>query len=664
MKKLMFGLFFVILFLSIVSAGTPVQLLITQQPNPVYNLGNSMTIPITIKSLGEVSGNLEMNLICNGQQVTFYKNGVKLSTGEEKKENPVLILTKENIGSATGTCRIKAIIQDQYTLSNEFKISDKLELALKTEAREFNPEQEILFEGEVKKENGESVNGFIELNLMEGNSKQNYAETINNGVFQLRFILPKETKSGQYLANLNFYEKDSSGEKTNTGFFDFNIKINQIPTRLEIIIENEKVNPGENLRVKGILRDQTGEKIDSQIILTIKNERDKILEQKEIISDESLEFAISYNQMPANWSIFAVSNKITSDSKFSINEKKEVKIELINKTLLVTNVGNVVYNDDISVKIGENFETFFIILNVDESKKFVLSAPEGQYEINLVEEGDNELLGSVMLTGKSVNIKEYSSIEKLFSPLVWIFIVGICGFMAFIFFKKGYKRSFFGYITSFKNRKPSEVITSKPKNTRSTAILTVSLRGDKQDASVVAVKIKNLKEAEPIGGTKETIRSMIDSSKTKKALLYENGDFLFFILAPVITKTFRNEKNALELARELKNILEKHNKVFQPKIEFGISVSYGTIVAKPESGILKFMSLGTLMSEAKKIATSSDQEILLGKEMNNKIRLAGGVKTEKSNKGNLEAYSVKEMMNSEENQKFIGSFLKRLDNKK
>jgi len=665
MKKIFLTLISLIFLITLVSAAANVQLIITQQPSQIYNLGDSITTPLTIKSLRDVSGTLQINLICNEKQVNFYKNGVKLGTGEEQKENPILVLTRENIGLTTGTCKIKAIFQDQYILSNDFKISNKLSINLKTEQKEFNPEQEIIFEGEVIKENGQPVNGFIDLSLTEANtSKQTILETVSNGFFSIKLVLPKDIKASQYLINLNAYEKDDIDDTTNSGFLDFNIKVNQIATTLEIVFENQNVNPGENLKVKGVLHDQTGEKIESRVVITIKDFNQKILEQRELATEEILEFPINYNQAPDNWTVFAVSNQLTSESKFSIIAKEEVKLELINQTLLVTNVGNVVYNKTISIKIGETFQSIPIILKVDENKKYTLSAPDGEYQINVVNDGNTESLGFVKLTGKAVSVKEYSSISKIFNSIVWIFIIVICGFVAFLFLKKGYKRNFFGYITSWRDKKkPTESEKIQLKNSRNSAVLTLSLKGDKQDSSIVAVKIKNLKSIENSGGTKETLKNMIDLSKNKKALLYENGDYLFFIFAPVITKTFRNERAAVELAKELKDVLEKHNKVFQPKIEFGISANYGTIVAKPEAGILKFMSLGTFIQESKKISNLSDQEILLSKEMNNKIRIAGGIKTEKTSKGNIEVYSIKDMRNSEEDKKFISSFLSRLEKK-
>ena len=60
---------------------------------------------------------------------------------------------------------------------------------------------------------------------------------------------------------------------------------------------------------------------------------------------------------------------------------------------------------------------------------------------------------------------------------------------------------------------------------------------------------------------------MIDSlADNKKAGIYENGENLFFILAPIKTRTFKNEKIAISLAQELQEILKDHNKRFKQKI--------------------------------------------------------------------------------------------------
>ena len=66
-----------ILLLSSVSA----EVLFNSQPKAVYNLGETIPVPLTIKATSEISGDFKVNLICDGQELNFHKSGVALSTG-------------------------------------------------------------------------------------------------------------------------------------------------------------------------------------------------------------------------------------------------------------------------------------------------------------------------------------------------------------------------------------------------------------------------------------------------------------------------------------------------------------------------------------------------------------------------------------------------------
>ena len=104
MKKV--GLFVLCIFLiSFASA----EIIITKQPEGTYNLGESISIPVTLKSLTNFYGSLNMNLICDGQEVNFCKNGITFATGEEKKVDASLILTKDAMSGIKGNCKIKAL---------------------------------------------------------------------------------------------------------------------------------------------------------------------------------------------------------------------------------------------------------------------------------------------------------------------------------------------------------------------------------------------------------------------------------------------------------------------------------------------------------------------------------------------------------------------------
>ena len=231
-------------------------------------------------------------------------------------------------------------------------------------------------------------------------------------------------------------------------------------------------------------------------------------------------------------------------------------------------------------------------------------------------------------------------------------------------FKKGYKKSFFGRpIFMRKEKKP--IFSRAKKNlikTENKAELALSLSGEKQKASIVCLKIKNFKEIEKNpSNVKETLEKIAEIAKENKAFVYENSDNLFFILAPLMTKTFNNEKKALELAQKIEKLLKEHNKLFRQRINFGISLNSGEIISKKEGDILKFVSFGNLIINAKKIASVSDSEIYLSEKM--KENLMSYAKIEKHNKQGVDVYTVKEIKEKGEHKKFISDFLKRLEKK-
>jgi len=665
MKRGIILLVFILFITSIISA----EIIINQQPNEVYSLGDPINIPIKIKALSDLSGSFEMNLLCNGHDINFYKNGVQLSYGEEEEIVPSLILTKEVMGDITGTCKIKAaLVGEEPQLTNEFRISNVINLEIKNNETEFTPGESILIDGHATKENNKDVNGFIGIKIISSDGKESdYLETIGNGFFSANISLEKEAKAGEYKIKLNAYERNFLGETTNQGFFDYTVLVLQVPTSLEILFENTEVEPGTNLKVKAILRDQTGEKIGG-VLNTIKIVNDKgiILEQTEKLTDEFLEFPILYNEPPAELKVIVQSGQLTNEAVCEIIEKKEVNIEIINKTLIITNVGNVYYNDTISVKIGNQTLNIDGNLEVDEVQKYILTAPNGEYSIEVTTEENKFVEEGVMLTGDSINIKKAGeqAMSLMKHPIVWVFVIILLILVAFIVVKKGYKKSFFGYI--YPRRKELQkdktpIINESLTSTSNKAELSLSLKGEKQNASLICLKLRNLKEIKSKKGSAvETLQKIMNLADSYKSAVYENNDNMFFILAPIRTRTFGNEKNAVNFSQKIKELLIHHNRTYNQKINFGIGLNYGAIVAKQDPDSMKFMSMGTFITNAKKIANVSNEEVLLSDKI--KERVMAEVKTEKHSKDGVDFYIIKEIKDSERHKQFINRFMERMGN--
>ena len=638
------------------------EIIINQQPDRIYNLGDMIIIPVTLRSATGAAGNFQMNLICNGQEMNFYKNGVSLPAGEEKRIESSLILSKSIIGNLKGTCTIKAFLGKDFSLTNNFEISDWITINSNLSKMNFNPKENLAIKGNAIKENGKSVNGYIELSILDGNNTVLIKPgTINNGLFLVDMTFPEDISAGNHLLRLRAYEKDLSEEETNTGFIEKSIYINQVPKNLEIVLENAEIEPGTSVKTKAVLYDQTGVKIDSIVFLTIKN-NNKILEQVEVSTDESIDFPVAYNEAPSIWKVVAVSNKLTSESDFKILEKEAATVEIINKTVLITNTGNIPYNKTVLVKIGNQSLSIDVYLKVDQSQRWFLTAPDGRYLIEVV--ADGKITGaSIALTGESIDIRKASagigSLVKF--PVVWIFILAVLGFVAFIFFKRGYQKSFIGYMRADQKKRPMEKAMDfqvyNPKSAK--AELELSIKGDEQDASMITLKIKNLEllRRTKESGSEEILKKITEIAEGHKAATYESNDNIFFIFCATRTKTFKNEMTALNAAQKIRDLLHDKNKVLKNKIDFGISINHGSIVAKQESDSFKFMPMGNLMTLSKKIASAAEKEIFMSTRMADLVRT--NVRAEKHVRDGTDVYLLKDIKNSEEHEKFLKGFMKR-----
>lgn len=665
MQKELCLMFFIILLVSFASA----EIIIEKQPNKVYNLGESVQIPVTITSSTGIAELFQMDLVCSGHELNFYKNGIDLSYGEQINivPAPSLVLTKNIIGETKGKCKIRASLGASTPIfTDEFLISNLVYVTLTTNKKEFNPSENLFLEGNVLKESGKELNGVTDIKITSNGSEITQQAAISNGYFSSNITLPLNMKAGNYSIFINVYDKDLLGGILNQGSSNIQISIRQIPTNLEIAFETSLVEPGTDAKIKAILHDQTGEKISSTAVLTVQNTKGKILEQSEKQTDEFLELPILYNEPPGEFKVTATSNEITTEATFNITEKKDVKIELINKTIVLTNVGNVEYcNKSILIKIGKETLNLDSCLGIDEQKKYILTAPDGEYTVEIIKDGKSTVQENVLLTGGAIGIKEGGNVLSAIKyPFVWVFVIAILGFVAFMFFKKGYKRSFFGYISE-KLKKKNKIIElpsrlSEPTDNK--AEVSLSIKGHKQHSCAVCLKIKNfnLIKKENI---KETLDKLHEAAKMNKAVVYESQDNLIFIIAPLRTKTFSNENIAFKLAQEVQAILKNHNKLLKYKMDFGISLNYGEIIAKQEKDSLKFMGMGSFIIDAKKIASISKEEILLSKEIAQ--RLGSHIKTEKVTHENMIFYRIQRIKeDNPEHKKFIDNFLRGLEKDK
>ncbi len=648
--KVKFGLLiiaFVLINLALVTASITLS-----NPENIYNYGDTFKTQAKVLATKDSAGFFELSLKCN-QTNNFYKQYLNLKAKDEKVIDAEILLLPSLIDK--GNCIVEASFSQDTEEGKSFVISSKIDIDLESYTEEVEAGKTILITGKAEKENGNDVKGFYELAI--DNSSSDISGNADLG-FNINFSFPENAKSGIYIARLKVYES-LYGEITNSGGGYLEFFINQTPKSIKLEIP-ESVIPGESINFNAELHDQAQDKIDSEVSVVFNNNRGFKIE-RQVSSKQEISF--DTNASLGGWTIEAGYGNLVSRKNFTMLELMKASFEIVNNNLIVKNIGNVPYNKQIEISIGDYKETKNIMIETGEEMKFKLNAPDGEYNVK-VSDGISQVENTVALTGKSISIDQLSGIGLIMRyPIVWIFLILVLGMMIVLYSRRVIKRTSYSVPVEKKDEVVSraqekrgfeivDIASSHPEKAEHSLVL----EGRKELASLIAIKIANIDKIRKVSA--ETLASLFKLITESKGSVFESNDFIIGVFSSLNTRTFRNEMPALNVARKIETLLKEHNRKFREKIDYGVGLSLGEIIAKRDKDLsLKFTALGNSLNQAKKTAEFASSELLLAENMQKKV--AGEVRTERVVKDGVNLYSIKAVMDRDKNKEFISSFLDR-----
>ncbi|PIN77325.1 hypothetical protein COV15_02340 [Candidatus Woesearchaeota archaeon CG10_big_fil_rev_8_21_14_0_10_34_12] len=645
--NILLGFLILAFLIPVVSAGISIS-----QPNSVYNLRDKIDISVTANN-GE--GFLSVYLICT-DQILLHKEYLELKT--ERKIDVRTLLDNSLLGENQGECLIKADFDELSAFTPSFEITNKINVFTSIKKTEYNPGEDIQFSGKAVLANSKNLEGYAEVSVEDlGIILVSDAKT---GIFSFNFTIPKTAKSKTYTVSVKTYDSD----KINYGETSLSMSVKQIPTQLDIKIENQMFNPGEIVKITPIIYDQAGDVMSGQITLKIANPEKEAV--KEIISSQQeKQIKLETNSPPGEWKIKLEGLNLEKEKSFYVNEKMLASFELINGSLIVKSIGNIPYKKTIEVSIAGDKRIIEVELNLGNKKEYLLQAPTGEYDVK-VSDGIKEASNKMSLTGNAIGIKDAKSRISILQkyPVVWLFLVAVFATFIFVLSKNIRKGSFVLSEPIEKLRGGIQVIslgsrgelkekTSLDEKISGTANPTAVLRGHKQTSTILSIELKNHRE---LGNfEEEAVISALSEVKKHKGSVYKSEGFITIVFSPLVTKTFNNEASAIKIAADISHSLIMHNKKSKKKIKFGIGVNSGEIIASfdKKAGKLDYTSLGKTVSESKKIAKHSEGEILISQPVYHK--LMSEIYCNK--KG--EYFEVIEIRERDKYNKFVKDFLNR-----
>jgi hypothetical protein len=400
--------------------------------NETYSLGDELKIGMSVTESSAIDGIIGITLKCDSYEAPFFMTSVKLNANEEKSFTiEPLKLTQQGLCNLRAELKKMNVIVDG-TDSGQFEISNEIIITLQILKTRLNPGEKIVISGNAEKANKRPFNGAGTIKFND----RSY-NLVVKGRFSYDVAIDSQIKSGKNILSIIIND-----EEGNSGIIDKDIYINAIPTKLSIDLDKETFNPNETISASIALYDQANDLMNDSISVTIYNPWGLDL-KSEVLNGDEFDFELSNDAVPGNWWIYAYSNGIKERKFFYVEEVEKIDVEIVNQTLKVRNIGNVVYQKPIEIFFSSENRTksqvIELELPVNKEEIFNLHAPDGDYDIT-VKGTDVDKSFNAILTGKAISVNSTNAFTNRTKEIIVIaFVLLVIVFAIFSRFKSGKK---------------------------------------------------------------------------------------------------------------------------------------------------------------------------------------------------------------------------------
>lgn len=236
---------------------------------------------------------------------------------------------------------------------------------------------------------------------------------------------------------------------------------------ISTIPEDKIFESGEIIQLKVIIYDANNNPVQDNVLLVLKDIKEEIIKETTIKSNNFEQIRLPESILAGEGEIIATYQDIEIIEKFTISKNKLIDIKIEGEKLILTNIGNTVYNEGIYITIGDTTGTKTPKLNIGGSISYRLVAPEGVYNIKITDENRKTLFtkGEVSLsgTGKVIGaldepssrspvtggVRPEDSEENILSyfqdsKFVYVFVFVVLGAMILLAVERRYRKKLTG----------------------------------------------------------------------------------------------------------------------------------------------------------------------------------------------------------------------------
>jgi len=350
----------------------------------LYNLGDRINASVEILKEEDIQGIMKTRLKCQGYELEYFSTFIELKSGEAK----IIVLPELPVKKLMlGECYLDINVEDMsgqmiYTFSSgKFIISDKMDGVVIKSRDSILPGESLILYVDINPTYMSESTKYFSANLLS----EVYKYETNLEQFNYTLQTKNNIKSGE--KSIAVFVLDSYG---NSYEKEVEFSVTAVPTRLGLNISSNAVNPGDNLIINSYLYDQADDVLNEKIALSIFEMKNTLL-KKDVMSGETFTYQIPQFTPPGSYSMKIIYNNLNEVGKFSVSELKKINTYLQKGLLVVENIGNVPYYQNLVVDMGgeNNYNlTYEIDLKPAEKKEIELSkfVRTGNYSFSVYEE--------------------------------------------------------------------------------------------------------------------------------------------------------------------------------------------------------------------------------------------------------------------------------------
>jgi len=394
-----------------------------------YNLGDRISLGGSILVDEDSEARLNINLVCGGDSIPVYFKADFFEADEAYDFLENIYVVEDMLGDCYFWIKLNDDVGLIYEKTSEkIHVRKELDIDAEIDTLNKNPGATVAISGNVKKSNGIELEKG-NLSIIIDNVK--YIGKVTEGEFSYDLTLKEDIKSGRHI--LHIFVDDGKG---NEGKEEFEIIVNAIPTEIKIETNSKTFKPKNILELKVKVYDQAGDLISKGANVDLYNSDNFLEYNVNEKTNEEIEIRLPDFALPGSWKIKAVSGELKTEEEVYVEEVIDKEITLEGETVVVRNIGNVNFNEELKINLYSESKEYNMIkkTSLKPNQTVIIDltkeVPAGDYNINVA---GGAITGNVVLENGVIFSRESKWIG--YGAMIFVLV-----FLVFMVFNKGKSR--------------------------------------------------------------------------------------------------------------------------------------------------------------------------------------------------------------------------------